>query len=248
MKIHAPALLAAALLLSASASALDLKAEKQKIEESYKVDQSVCMEFDKSERPGCLADAKASRQSAYQSLWDHRDPNAALPGYSGDTAAQKKQIEADYQAMLSICKELNKSTQPACQKEASTRKKAALKSSMTAKPVERCDACGVVERIAEVDKPGEGSWIGKIGGAAAGAALGSQVGKGKGRTVAMVVGALGGAYAGNEVEARMGSQKLWQVTVRMNDGTEQNITFDSPNHGFHIGDKVKLENSQLLKR
>jgi outer membrane lipoprotein SlyB len=154
--------------------------------------------------------------------------------------------------MQSVCKELNKATQPNCKTEATNRKKAALKIALNApaKPVatEVCATCGVVSKVAVVDHPGEGTWMGTVGGAAVGAGLGSLVGKGTGRTVAIVAGALGGAFAGNKVEGKMKDKKYYEVTVKLDDGSTQSVTFETPDHGFKEGDKVKLENKQLVKR
>ncbi|WP_348945396.1 glycine zipper 2TM domain-containing protein [Chitinibacter sp. FCG-7] len=239
----------ASLLIAAASQAADLKTARAQIEATYKSDLAVCLEFDKSEQADCKSEAQQQRQGAYQTVWDQRDPKAPLPEYQGDLKSQKKQIEADYQLMQSVCKELSKATQPTCKTEATKQKKAALKIALS-KPATGapCPGCGVVSRVAVVDQPGEGSWIGAISGAAVGAGLGSMVGKGSGRTAAIIAGALGGAYAGNKVEGKMNEKKFYEVTVKLNDGSEQKIAFDNPNHGFKEGDKVRLDNKQLVKR
>ncbi|WP_157670888.1 glycine zipper 2TM domain-containing protein [Chitinibacter sp. GC72] len=239
----------ACLLLATASQAADLKTARAEIEATYKSDLTVCLEFDKGEQADCKKEAQQQRQGAYRMVWDQRDPKAPLPSYQGDLKSQKKQIEADYQLMQSVCKELSKATQPTCKTEASKQKKAALKIALS-KPatVASCQGCGVVSRVAVVDQPGEGSWIGAISGAAVGAGLGSMVGKGSGCTAAIIAGALGGAYAGNKVEGKMNEKKFYEVTVKLNDGSEQKIAFDNPNHGFKEGDKVRLDNKQLVKR
>ncbi|QLG89080.1 glycine zipper 2TM domain-containing protein [Chitinibacter bivalviorum] len=252
MKILKFALAISAVLWSCTVLGSDLQAQKTQIESSYKSDLAVCMEFAKNEQAGCKKEAQVQRQSAYQKLWSQHNSNEPLPVYQGDLASQKKQIEADYQLMLSVCTQLDKATQSACKTEATNRKKASLKVAMdvpgkSSKP-EACNHCGVVTQIVEVDKPGEGSWIGKVGGAAVGAGLGSLVGKGTGRTVAIVAGALGGAYAGNKVEGKMNEKKFYEVTVKLDDGAKQTITYDNAAHGYKVGDKVRLENQQLVKR
>ncbi|WP_410497886.1 glycine zipper 2TM domain-containing protein [Chitinibacter sp. S2-10] len=243
--------LAGLLMCGSVLAAENLKASRDSIEASYKTDLAVCMEFDKAEQPACKTEAQNQRKGAYQALWSKHDPKAPAPVYQGDLTAQKKQIEADYQLMQSVCKELDKASQSACKTEATSRKKASLKTAMnapakSAKPA--CVACGVVTEVKEVDQPGEGSWMGTVGGAAVGAGLGSLVGKGSGRTAAMILGGLGGAYAGNKIEGNMTGKKYYEVTVKLDDGTTQAITYEDPNHGFKAGDKVRVENQQLIKR
>ncbi|WP_051534456.1 glycine zipper 2TM domain-containing protein [Deefgea rivuli] len=245
-------LILASLFIVSTAQASDLKTESAQINANYKSDLKVCMEFEKSEQADCKKDAATQRQAGFQALWNKRQGNEALPVYQGDLASQKKQIEADYQLMLSMCKELDKATQPTCKTEATNRKKASLKTAMNAPASSDkkaiCATCGVVTQVLEVEKPGEGTWMGKIGGAAVGVGLGSLIGKGKGKTAAMVVGGLGGAYAGNKVEGAMNDKKYYEVSVKLDDGSTQTVTFDNPNHGYKQGDKVKLENKQLVKR
>jgi len=246
------AIVLSSFLIIATAQASNLKADSAQIESSYKSDLKVCLEFDKSEQPACKKEATAQKQKEYQSLWGKYQGNESLPVYTGDLASQKKQIEADYQTMLLMCKELDTTSQTACKTKATNNKKAALKTAMNApastdkKAV--CTTCGVVTQVLEVDKPGEGTWMGKIGGAAVGVGLGSLVGKGKGKTAAMVVGGLGGAYAGNKVEGSMKDKKFYEVSVKLDDGSTQTVTFEDVNHGFKQGDKVRLENKQLVKR
>lgn len=245
-------LILASLFVASAAQAVDLKAERAQIDASYKSDLKVCMEFAKNEQADCKKDAVAQRKTGYQALWNQHQSNAPLPVYQGDINSQKKQIETDYQQLLSLCKELDPATQPVCKTEAMNRKKASLKTAMNAPASSSnkavCATCGVVTQVVEVDKPGEGTWMGKIGGAAVGVGLGSLVGKGTGRTVAMVAGGLGGAYAGNKVEGSMNNKKFYEVSVKLDDGSMQTVTFDSASHGYKQGDKVRLENKQLVKR
>jgi outer membrane lipoprotein SlyB len=238
-------------LIVTAAQASSLKADSAHIESSYKSDLKVCLEFDKSEQPACKKDAAAQKKKEYQNLWGKYQGNDSQPSYTGDLSSQKKQIESDYQAMLAMCKELDAANQSACKTKATNHKKAALKTAMNAPASEdkkACANCGVVSHVNVVDKPGEGTWMGKIGGAAVGVGLGSLVGKGTGRTVAMVAGGLGGAYAGNKVEGKMNEKKYYEVTVKLDDGTTQGVTFEDSNHGFKQGDKVRFENKQLTKR
>ncbi len=116
-----------------------------------------------------------------------------------------------------------------------------------ASPVNRiCTECGVIDVINVVEKKGSGSGIGAVGGAVVGGLLGNQVGGGSGKKVATVVGVVGGAVAGNEVERRVNSTNEYKVTVRMEDGTTRNFTFDSA-PGYAVGEKVKIIDGRIVR-
>jgi outer membrane lipoprotein SlyB len=87
-----------------------------------------------------------------------------------------------------------------------------------------CDNCGVVEGVRAFQRKGEGSGMGAVAGGVLGGVLGNQVGKGNGRTAMTVLGAVGGGFAGNEVEKRMKAETLYEVRVRMDDGSLRTLT------------------------
>lgn len=74
-----------------------------------------------------------------------------------------------------------------------------------------CADCGVIESTREITKKGEGSGI----------------------------GAVGGAVAGNEVEKRVKSNKGYEVTVRLDDGSSRVISEANP-PAWRTGDHVKI--------
>lgn len=110
-----------------------------------------------------------------------------------------------------------------------------------------CADCGRVVSVNVIEKKGEGSALGVIGGGLAGALLGNQVGGGTGKTLATIAGAAGGAYAGNKVEANMKSAKAWAVRVRMDNGDERNIEMDR-DPGLISGDLVRVSGSSISRR
>ncbi|MDR3412692.1 MAG: glycine zipper 2TM domain-containing protein [Formivibrio sp.] len=232
----------------ASVSAEPLTSSRTRIDTDYQADAAVCKELSKSEIPACMKEAIAKKKAAYASLWKNRDPAAQTRVYYGDLNTNKPKIEKDYQADIAFCRELDKAGSATCQREALERKKFALKSVMTAPKDMKavCPTCGLVTQVREVDKPRQGSLIGQIGGGVVGGVLGNQVGGGNGRTAATIVGALGGALAGNEIEKRVKTNKYYEVGFRLNNGEEKTITFESENHGFKTGDKIKFENNQLI--
>jgi len=114
-------------------------------------------------------------------------------------------------------------------------------------PVARiCTECGVIDMIDVIEKKGDGTGMGAVGGAVVGGLIGKQIGKGRGNTAATVVGVLGGAVAGHEVEKRVKSVNEYHVTVRMEDGTNRNFTFDSA-PSYVVGEKVKVIDGRLVR-
>ena len=109
-----------------------------------------------------------------------------------------------------------------------------------------CSDCGVIDAINVAEQKGEGSWMGKAGGAVVGGLIGTQVGNGRGKTVATVAGAVGGALLGNEIEKHVRKTKQYNVSVRMDDGNLKTFNFDSA-PTFAVGEKVKVIDGRILR-
>lgn len=108
----------------------------------------------------------------------------------------------------------------------------------------RCDECGVVESVREIETKGQGTGLGAVGGGVVGGLLGNQVGGGHGKDAMTVVGAVGGAFAGNEIEKRAKSTKSYAITVRLNDGSSRVVNeADVPR--WRSGDKVRIDNGVI---
>ena len=86
-------------------------------------------------------------------------------------------------------------------------------------PAAVCGNCGVIEGVRELTVKGKGTGLGAVAGGVLGGAVGNQVGKGGGRTAMTVLGAIGGGLAGNEIEKRQRSETVYEVRVRMDDGS-----------------------------
>ncbi|HSV45436.1 MAG TPA: glycine zipper 2TM domain-containing protein [Ramlibacter sp.] len=93
-----------------------------------------------------------------------------------------------------------------------------------------CRNCGVVESVVAVQRqvPVQGIansqvTAGAVAGGVIGGLLGNQVGHGNGRAAATVLGAAGGAYAGNEIQKTMNKVTVYQVRVRMHDGSVRTV-------------------------
>lgn len=108
----------------------------------------------------------------------------------------------------------------------------------------RCDECGVVLSVREIETMGAGTGLGAVGGAVVGGVLGHQVGGGSGQKIATVVGAVGGAVAGNEVEKRVNSTKSYEITVRFEDGSTRAIV-EATAPAWRTGDRVKIVNGVI---
>jgi outer membrane lipoprotein SlyB len=107
-----------------------------------------------------------------------------------------------------------------------------------------CKECGVIEDVREVEKAGQGSGVGAVGGAVVGGVLGHQVGAGRGRDVATVLGALGGGIAGNQIEKTVKKTKEYQIWVRYEGGSKGMFVQATP-PGWRVGDKVRVVNGQI---
>ena len=108
--------------------------------------------------------------------------------------------------------------------------------------VAACANCGVVEGVRPVQRKGEGTGVGALAGGVIGGALGNKVGAGNGRTAMTVIGAVGGGMAGHEIEKRARSETVYEVRVRMDDGTLRTFTRgQAPTPGA----RVQIEGQQL---
>ena len=109
-----------------------------------------------------------------------------------------------------------------------------------AKPI--CASCGTIEAVTPVTRAGKGSGVGMVAGGVLGAVLGNQVGNGNGRTAATVLGAVGGGRAGNAVEKNIKKDTVYNVRVRMQDGSSRTLEQAS---APAVGSKVTVEGSTL---
>lgn len=118
--------------------------------------------------------------------------------------------------------------------------------STAAPAVAVCHNCGTIESILPVTQEGKGSGAGAILGGVLGGVLGHQVGSGRGKDAATVAGAVGGAVLGNQIEKSGKSATIYEIRVRLNDGTTQTVRSET-NQEVRVGDKVKIENGKLVR-
>lgn len=91
-----------------------------------------------------------------------------------------------------------------------------------------CTVCGRIESVQAVQQAAPATGLGAVAGGVLGGVLGNQVGKGSGRTAATVLGAVGGGYVGHTVEQRTRTQTVYEVRVRMDDGSVRRFTRSQP--------------------
>lgn len=113
-----------------------------------------------------------------------------------------------------------------------------------AAPAPVCQDCGTVASITEVKIKGKGTGMGAVAGAIAGIAAGNQVGDGKGTDVAKVVGAIGGAYAGNQAEKYIRADIVYDVSVRMDNGSTRTVRVADAS-SVSNGTRVRVSGSNL---
>jgi len=105
-----------------------------------------------------------------------------------------------------------------------------------------CANCGTVESVKAETRKGEGTGIGAVAGGVLGGVVGHQMGGGNGKKAMTVLGAVGGGFAGHEVEKRARSTTVYQVRLRMDDGTTRTVTQQA---APAVGGRFEVEGSTL---
>jgi outer membrane lipoprotein SlyB len=109
-----------------------------------------------------------------------------------------------------------------------------------AKPV--CVDCATVVAVTPIEREGQGSGTGAVAGGVLGAVIGNQIGQGQGKDVATIVGAIGGGIAGNQIEKKMKKVTVYQVELRMDDGSRRTLELAEP---AAVGARVRVNGSSL---
>lgn len=114
-----------------------------------------------------------------------------------------------------------------------------------------CADCGTVQSVTALERQGQVNGmsvgnttigLGTVAGGVLGGLLGHQVGNGNGKTVATLLGAAGGAYAGNNAEKNMQKVTVFEVRVRMDDGSLRNMDIST---AVPVGSQVIVEGKNL---
>lgn len=108
-----------------------------------------------------------------------------------------------------------------------------------------CPNCGVVESINAVKVQGQTNGVGAVAGGVGGALIGNRIAGGGNRTLGGIVGAVGGGLLGNAIEKHERTETVYEVQVRMNDGSLRTVReATSP----AVGEKVLVESDGLHAR
>ncbi len=114
-----------------------------------------------------------------------------------------------------------------------------------------CADCATVESVTAVQRQGQVNGVavgnqtiglGTVAGGLLGGLLGSRVGGGNGKTLATVAGLAGGAFAGNAIEKNMKRVTVYDVRLRMDDGSKRNMEVSGT---VPVGSKVIVEGKNL---
>lgn len=112
------------------------------------------------------------------------------------------------------------------------------------RPAPVCDDCGVVASVQAIQQAGEANGIGAVAGGVVGGLLGRNIGKGRGRDLATIAAIAGGAYAGHQIEKSQRTTTVYNVTVRMADGSSRLVTDRSG--AWQVGDPVRVRDDGTL--
>lgn len=114
-----------------------------------------------------------------------------------------------------------------------------------------CANCGTVESVLAVQRQGRVNGVavggatvglGTVAGGVVGGLLGNQMGGGNGKTAMTVLGVAGGALAGNAIEKNIKKVTVYQMRVRMHDGSLRTIEQAS---AVPSGSRVIVEGNTL---
>lgn len=203
---------------------------------------------------------KASRQPDLSERLRHSKaliPTMAVMGVTVMALAAAlvvNQSEARPGAAEASAKAEKQEAKPVAKAPVTTAKRApvvAAHSPVAARSPAACAACGTVESVVAVQRQGQVNGvavggttvgIGTVAGGVVGGLLGNQVGGGSGKTAMTVLGVAGGAFAGNTIEKNMKKVTVYQMRVRMNDGSLQ--TIEQPS-AVQSGSRVIVEGNTL---
>jgi len=98
-----------------------------------------------------------------------------------------------------------------------------------------CASCGVVESYNAVQVQGKTNGVGAVAGGVGGAVIGSKVAGRGNHTLGGIVGAIGGGLLGNAVEKHARVYTMYDVHVRMDDGSLRTVRQSAaPAVGAHV--------------
>ena len=98
-----------------------------------------------------------------------------------------------------------------------------------------CATCGVIDGYSAVQVKGQNNGVGAVAGGLGGALVGSKIAGRSNHTLGGVIGAVGGGLLGNAIESHERVATVYDVRVRMADGSVRTVRQASiPNVGQHV--------------
>ena len=105
-----------------------------------------------------------------------------------------------------------------------------------------CNTCGVIDGYSAVQVKGQNNGVGAVAGGLGGALVGSKIAGRSNHTLGGVIGAVGGGLLGNAIETHQRTATVYDVRVRMADGSVRTVRQASvPN----VGQRVSVEGNTL---
>ena len=105
-----------------------------------------------------------------------------------------------------------------------------------------CSTCGVIDGYSAVQVKGQNNGVGAVAGGLGGALVGSKIAGRSNHTLGGVIGAVGGGLLGNAIESHERTTTVYDVRVRMADGTVRTVRQAAiPN----VGQRVNVEGNTL---
>ncbi|QNK00820.1 glycine zipper 2TM domain-containing protein [Dyella telluris] len=111
----------------------------------------------------------------------------------------------------------------------------------------RCEQCGVVSDVRQIETQKSSSPLGMVIGGIAGGVIGNQFGGGSGKVLTTVAGTVAGGAIGNQVGKNSGGPDVaWQVTIKLDDGRYATVT-QAADPQVRTGDYVQIRNNLVYR-
>jgi outer membrane lipoprotein SlyB len=105
-----------------------------------------------------------------------------------------------------------------------------------------CATCGVIDGYSAVQVQGQNNGVGAVAGGLGGALVGSKIAGRGNHSVGGVIGAIGGGLLGNAIESHQRATTVYDVRVRMSDGSIRTVRQASVPH---VGERVNVDGNKL---
>ena len=161
---------------------------------------------------------------------------AALTAPAGDTTTTANAPTVVAQQSLTPANESTKAaTHHSLPVHHETAGTVAAESSQQVAAAPVCASCGVIDGYSAVQVQGKNNGVGAVAGGVGGALLGSKIAGRNNHTLGGAIGAIGGGLLGNAIETHERVATVYDVRVRMADGSIRTIRQSTvPTVGQHV--------------